>query len=294
MPKTYRDLVDQGDDSHIIEQLAQHAERLRARLASVYHVIAVMSGKGGVGKSCLTANLAAALTMQGKRVGLVDADINGPTLAMMMGARKQMLHIANGAILPAIGAAAIKLMSMDLMLPRDDAPVKWQTVGGLADEAYVWLGMMELNVLREMISDTAWGELDYLLLDLPPGPERFPNVAKLVPCLETIVVTIPTEVSHLVVQKSVALAKETGTRLVGLIENMAGYVCPNCGQVGPLFTDGAHEKLQPLTIPLLGSVPFDHRMALASDRGIPFVLENADTVAGQAIMQIAKAVASDK
>src|SRR5205809_5240373 len=192
MPKTYRDLVGQGDDSHIVAQLTQHAAQLTARLASVRHVVAVMSGKGGVGKSSLTANLAAALAMQGKQVGVVDADINGPTQAKMLGARQQHLQVANGAVLPAIGAGGIKLMSMDLMLPRDDAPVKWQTSGGLADEAYVWLGMMELNVLREMLSDTAWGELDYLFLDLPPGPERFPNVAKLVPQVETIVVTIPT------------------------------------------------------------------------------------------------------
>ncbi|MBI3538494.1 MAG: P-loop NTPase [Chloroflexi bacterium] len=287
MPKTYRDLVGQGDDSHIVEQLAQHAARLSARLASVQHVIAVMSGKGGVGKSCLTANLAAALTMQGKRVGVVDADINGPTLATMLGARKQSLQMRDGAVMPAIGAAEIKVMSMDLMLPRDDAPVKWQTVGGLADERYVWLGMMELNVLREMIADTAWGELDYLLVDLPPGPERFPNVAKLIPRLETIVVTIPTEISHLVVSKSVTLAKETGARLIGLVENMTGYVCPHCGELGPLFGNESPMNAERVGIPFLGAVPFDHRIAESADRGIPFVLEHRDTVAGSAIMQIA-------
>ncbi len=291
MPKTYRDLAGQGDDSHVVEQLAQHAARLAARLASVRHVAAVMSGKGGVGKSSLTANLAAALAMQGKCVGVVDADINGPTLAKMLGARKQSLQIANGAVMPAVGAGGIKLMSIDLMLPRDDAPVKWQTVGGLADEAYVWLGMMEINVLREMISDTEWGALDYLLLDLPPGPERFPNVAKLVPHLQTLVVTIPTEVSHLVVRKSVALAKETDAHLIGLIENMVGYVCPHCGEVGPLFEDKSLGIAETIGIPFLGSVPFDHRLAIATDHGIPFVLEHADTVAGRAIMQIAESVA---
>jgi ATP-binding protein involved in chromosome partitioning len=290
MPKTYRDLVGQGDDSHIVEQLQQHAARIAARLASIRHVIAVMSGKGGVGKSCLTANLAAALTRQGEKVGVVDADINGPTQAKMLGGRQQSLQIVNGAILPAIGAGGIKLMSMDLMLPRDDAPVKWQTSGGLADEAYVWLGMMEINVLREMISDTAWGELDCLLLDLPPGPERFPNVAKLIPQIETIVVTIPTEVSHLVVRKSVALAKETGTDLIGIIENMAGYVCPNCGEIGPLFGLESDKFAQAMNVPFLGSVPFDYRVTRSSDCGIPFVLEYPDTVAGRAITQIAEKI----
>ncbi|MBI4788877.1 MAG: P-loop NTPase [Chloroflexi bacterium] len=286
MPKTYRDLAGYGDDSRIVEQLAQHRARLTARLASVRHVIAVMSGKGGVGKSSLTANLAAALTMQGKRVGAVDADINGPTLAKMLGARQQSLRIAGGAVMPALGAAGVQVMSMDLMLPRDDTPVKWQTSGGLADEQYVWLGMMEINVLREMISDTTWGELEYLLLDLPPGPERFPNVAKLVPGLDTIVVTIPTAISQLVVSKSVTLAKETGAHLIGYVENMAGYVCPHCGQVGALFGDGTPA----LGIPFLGAVPFDHRLAESADRGIPFVLEHPDTVAGRAIARIAQVI----
>jgi ATP-binding protein involved in chromosome partitioning len=294
MPKTYRDLVGQGDDSHVVEQLARHAERLAARLSHIQHVVAVMSGKGGVGKSSLTANLAAAFTTQGKRVGVVDADINGPTQAKMLGARQQTLHIADGAVMPAIGAGGVKVMSMDLMLPRDDAPVKWQTAGGLADEAYVWQGLMEFNVLREMLADTAWGELDYLLLDLPPGPERFPNVAKLIPQIETIVVTIPTEVSQLIVRKSIALAKETGARLIGLIENMSGYVCPHCGEVGPLFNDHKpdfSEKSGLLDeLLLLGSVPFDHRLAACADRGIPFVLEYPESVAGRAITHIAEKI----
>ena len=292
MPKTYHDLVGQGDDSHVVAQLTEHALRLAARLASVRRIVAVMSGKGGVGKSSLTANLAAALALQGKQVGVVDADINGPTQAKMLGARQQHLQVANGAVLPAIGAGGIKLMSMDLLLPRDDAPVRWQTSGGLAEETYVWRGMMEINVLRELMGDTAWGELDYLLLDLPPGPERFPNVAKLVPQVEAIVVTIPSDVSHLVVRKSVALAREATTHLIGLIQNMAGYVCPHCGEVGPLFgRNGAGEKLaEAMGMPLLGSVPFDYRLSESADCGMPFVLEHRDTAAGHALMQIANAV----
>lgn len=289
MTKTYRDLVGQGDSSHVAEQLAQNAARLNARLASVDRVIAIMSGKGGVGKSCLTANLAAALTLHGRRVGVVDADIHAPALGVMLGVRQQSLSLVNGGVAPAIGAGGIKVMSMALFLPRADAPLQWRSVGGLADEAYIWQGAMELNTLREMLADTVWDELDYLLLDLPPGPERFPNVAKLVPRVETIVVTIPTLVSQQIVGKAVELARNTAARLLGLIENMAGYVCPHCTHVGPLFDANVH-RTPLLNIPLLGMVPFDARLAAGADRGIPFVLEYPNSSAGQAILHIAERI----
>jgi ATP-binding protein involved in chromosome partitioning len=289
MPKTYRDLTGQGDGSRVVEQLALHAARLSARLSSIARIVAVMSGKGGVGKSSLTANLAAALAAQGKRVGVVDADINGPTQAKMLGVGQQTLQIVDGAVVPATGAGGIAVMSLDVMLPHDDAPVIWRTVSGVTDDAFVWRGMTEFNALREMMADTAWGELDYLLLDLPPGPDRLPNVARLIPGIETIVVTIPTEVSQLVVRKSVALANEAGARWVGLIENMAGYACPHCGQVGPLFGEPQGSSVLN-TIQFLGSVPFDSRLAACADRGIPFVIAHPEAVAAQAIAKIAGSV----
>lgn len=294
MSKRYRDLSGAGDSSGVVAQIVEQRQRLKARLAGVRHTIAVMSGKGGVGKSAIAANLAAALAVQGYAVGALDADINGPSLAKMLGARGQRLALLDGAIQPAIGAADIKVMSMDLLLPTDEAPVTWQHAGGMAGDAYVWRGTLEANTLREFLTDTDWGELDFLLLDLPPGPDRFSTVAQVLPKLDgSIVVTIPTAVSHLVVKKAISIAREHGASIAGLVENMAGYLCPDCGTVQPLFPDaGTQAMAETMDVLYLGPVPFDPRMAEAGDRGIPFVLEYAETPAGQALVAIASRIVS--
>jgi len=284
------------DKSNILGQVLAQRERVASRLAHVKRVIAVMSGKGGVGKSALTANLAAALAMQGKAVGVVDADLNGASAAAMLGARGQKLEIAPDGVRPAIGVCDVRVMSMDLFLPDDDTPVRWQHPGGLAADAFVWRGSMEANALREFISDTEWGELDYLLLDLPPGADRFDTVARLVPQLAdpstggALVVTIPSQVSHLVVRRAIVAAREAGAHLIGLIENMAGYVSESGDVIGELFPNGRGAAFaDQVGVPHLGQVPFDPRLARETDAGRPFVLEHADSAAGRAILAIAAA-----
>ena len=167
-------------------------------------------------------------------------------------------------------------MSMDLLLPSDETPVTWEAAGQA--EAHVWRGNMEANALREFLADTAWGPLDLLLLDLPPGTDRLSTVAGLVPSLSgTVLVTIPTEVSHLVVKKSVTVARATGAPVLGLVENMAG-----------LFEGSGGEALAAeFAIPFLGRVPFDSRLAAAADGGVPLVLEQPDSLAGRALLEIA-------
>jgi len=289
------DPVAVPDKSHILEQVLAQRERVAARLAQVRRVLAVMSGKGGVGKSALTANLAAALALLGRAVGVLDADINGASAAAMLGARGQKLEITATGVRPAIGVCDIRVMSMDLLLPDDDTPVRWQHPGGLAADAFVWRGSLEANALREFLSDTEWGALDYLLLDLPPGADRFDTVVRLAPQLTgasaggAIVVTIPSQVSHLVVRRTVAAAREAGAHLVGLVENMAGYVGESGEITGELFPDGSGAAFAAdLGLPYLGSVPFDPRLARETDAGRPFVLEHAETKAGQAILRIAE------
>ena len=284
------------DKSNILGQVLAQRERVASRLAHVKRVIAVMSGKGGVGKSALTANLAAALAMQGKAVGVVDADLNGASAAAMLGARGQKLEIAPDGVRPAIGVCDVRVMSMDLFLPDDDTPVRWQHPGGLAADAFVWRGSMEANALREFISDTEWGQLDYLLLDLPPGADRFDTVARLVPQLAdpstggALVVTIPSQVSHLVVRRAIVAAREAGAHLIGLIENMAGYVSETGDVVGELFPNGRGAAFaDQVGVPHLGQVPFDPHLARETDAGRPFVLEHADSAAGRAILAIAAA-----
>jgi ATP-binding protein involved in chromosome partitioning len=261
-------------------------------MASVRATVAVVSGKGGVGKSSITANLAGALAARGLRVGVLDADLNGPSMGKMLGVRGQTLRVAPDGVQPAVSAEGIRVLSMDLLLPGDDTPVVWEAP--TQAESHTWRGTMEGTALREFLTDTAWGALDVLLIDLPPGSDRLPTLLDLLPGLTgAAVVTIPSEVSHLVVRRAMTLARERGARLLGLIENMAGYVCPTCGAVGPLFEGpGGEVTATQHGLPFLGRVPFDPRLAAAADRGRPFVLEHGETPAGRALGAIAGALAA--
>jgi ATP-binding protein involved in chromosome partitioning len=240
-----------------------------------------------VGKSAVTANLAAALSAEGYAVGVLDADLNGPSIAKMLGVRGQTLRLTDAGVVPALAETGVRVLSMDLLLASDETPVTWDAT--TQAEAYTWRGTMEANALREFLADTDWGALDLLLLDLPPGADRLPTVAGLVPDFTgAVVVTIPSEVSHLVVKKSITLARDTGARVLGLVENMAGYVCVQCGSLGTLFEGpGGERTATQCGIPFLGRVPFDPRLATTADRGRAFVLEHAESLAGRALRGIA-------
>jgi ATP-binding protein involved in chromosome partitioning len=288
--KGYRDIAGDGGSNILAQVLAQQT-RLAARMASIHASVAVVSGKGGVGKSSVTANLAAALASDGLQVGVLDADLNGPSMGKMLGVRGQTLQVEPDGVRPAVSAAGIRILSMDLLLPGDDTPVVWEAP--TQAEAHTWRGAMEGTALREFLTDTAWGALDVLLIDLPPGAERLPTLLDLLPGLTgAVVVTIPSAVSHLVVRRAMTLARERGARLLGLVENMAGYACPTCGAVGPLFEGpGGEMTAAQHGVPFLGRVPFDPRLAAAADRGRPFVLDHGETPAGLALTGIAGALA---
>jgi ATP-binding protein involved in chromosome partitioning len=289
--KGYRDIAGDGG-SNIVEQVVAQQTRLAARMAPIRASVAVVSGKGGVGKSSVTANLAGALVGRGLRVGVLDADLNGPSMGKMLGVRGQTLQVEPDGVRPAMSAEGIRVLSMDLLLPGDDTPVVWDAP--TQAEAHTWRGTMEGTALREFLADTAWGALDVLLIDLPPGADRLPTLLDLLPGLTgAVVVTIPSAVSHLVVRRAMTLARERGARLLGLVENMAGYVCPTCGTIGPLFEGpGGEATAAQHGLPFLGRVPFDPRLAAAADRGRPFVLDHGETPAGQALTGIAGALAS--
>ena len=288
--RTYKELPSDAG-SNIIGQVEAQANRVQKRLASVKYTVAIMSGKGGVGKSSLTANLATALTLKGNTVGVVDADINGPTLAKMMGVRNATLEYTPAGVKPAMTALGTKLISMDLLLAEDDAPVLWNA--HTQKDAFTWRSTMEVSALREFIADTEWGTLDYLLLDLPPGTDRLPNVAELIPDLGgVVVVTIPSEVSQFIVKKSVTMARDVlKVPIIGVVENMAFYVCQHCGEEEPLFSsdktlDTAFQQ------DLLGSVPFDPKLARSGDDGTLYLHEYPDAPASQALMEVAEKVQS--
>jgi ATP-binding protein involved in chromosome partitioning len=291
MTKTYKDLAGDGG-SNIVGQVTEQHARLRARMQGIRGKVAVVSGKGGVGKSAITVNLATAVAMEGAAVGILDADLNGPSIAKMTGVRGQRLVITAEGVQPVRGPAGMRIMSMDLLLPYDDMPVTWQAT--TQTEAYVWRSSMEATALREFLSDTVWGDLDFLFLDLPPGTDRIAALADILPSLTGIIlVTIPSEVSHLVVRKSLALARDLRLPILGLIENMAGYYCQSCQTVGELFRPGEGSRLaRDFGIRFLGQIPFDPRVARSGDSGIPFVAMHQKTATGQVFQTIVRGLSA--
>jgi ATP-binding protein involved in chromosome partitioning len=284
--KRYKDIAGDGG-SNILGQVEAQQARLGRRLADVRRVVAIVSGKGGVGKSSVVANLAAAFTLSGWSVGVLDADLNGPSMAKLLGIRGRALSMGEAGVEPPRSALGVKAMSMDLLLSGDATPLQWSAP--TQAEAHTWRGTMEANAIREFLSDTAWGDLDLLLIDLPPGTDRLATIAGLLPVLHgTVVVTIPSEVAHLIVKKSITVARGCGAPVLGLIENMAGYACPDCGAINPLFAGpGGASLAAEFSVPFLGAVPFDPRMAVAGDRGQAFVATETGSPAAAALVSIA-------
>jgi ATP-binding protein involved in chromosome partitioning len=285
--KKYRDIAGDGG-SDIVGQVEAQQARLRSRLERVRRIVAIVSGKGGVGKSAVTANLAAAFALSGWSVGVLDADLNGPSIAKMLGIRGRALVMGAAGVVPPQSALGVKAMSMDLLLPGDAVPLTWAAT--TEAESHTWRGTMEANALREFLADSAWGDLDILLLDLPPGTDRLVTVAGLVPTLHgTVLVTIPSEVSHLIVKKSITVARRSGAPVLGLVENMAGYACPDCGAINALFGGpGGGALAAEFGIPFLGAVPFDPRLAAAADHGQAFVAIESGSPAARALLAIAQ------
>jgi ATP-binding protein involved in chromosome partitioning len=287
---TNRSVAQVHDQSHVLEQVLAQRKRVATRSAQIKHMIAVMSGKGGVGKSALTANLATAWALQGRAVGVLDADIHGASAAAMLGVRGQQVEMSAEGARPAIGVADVRVMSIDLFLESEDTPVAWHHPGGLAADAYVWRGSLEANVLREFLADTVWGALDYLLIDMPPGADRFDTLMRLAPNLSgAVVVTIPSQAAHRVVRRAIRAARATGGRVLGLVENMAGLADAGDASLEPSFPEAGGETFAAATgLCYLGRVPFDPRLARTTDAGRPFLWAHAETPAGMAILALAQ------
>jgi ATP-binding protein involved in chromosome partitioning len=266
-----------SDDAKVVEQITAQMRQVQGRMAGIKHKLVVMSGKGGVGKSMTTVNLALALARMGYRVGLLDVDLNGPCVPRMMGMHGQRLTITPEGALPPIGPLNIKVASMDFFLDST-SPVRWK---GPMDLSPVWLGLMEMNVIREFLGDVIWGELDYLLTDLPPGAaaDKPPVIAGFIPDLAgAVVVTTPSEVASDVVQKSITYARDMGINVLGVVENMSQYRCPSCGAEHDLFEGNTEAMCEALDVPLLGRIPFDRTLAKTFDKGVPLLDETYPTL----------------
>ncbi len=259
-----------SDDAKVVQQITEQMRQVQARMAGIKNKLVVMSGKGGVGKSMTTVNLGLAFARRGARVGLLDVDLNGPCVPRMLGLHGRSLTMTPEGAVPPTGPLGIKVASMDFFLDAT-SPVRWK---GPMDLSPVWLGLMEMNGIREFLADVVWGELDYLLADLPPGAaaDKPPVIAGFIPDLAgAIVVTTPSEVASDVVQKSVTYARDMGIRVLGIVENMSEYRCPSCGAEHELFEGNTEAMCEALDLPLLGRIPFDRRLARTFDKGEPLL-----------------------
>jgi ATP-binding protein involved in chromosome partitioning len=266
-----------ADDAKVIQQITEQMRQVQGRMAGIRNKLVVMSGKGGVGKSMTTVNLALALARLGNRVGLLDVDLNGPCVPRMLGMAGRAMTITAEGALPPAGPLGVKVASMDFFLGAG-SPVRWK---GPMDLSPVWLGLMEMNVIREFLADVVWGELDYLLTDLPPGAaaDKPPVMASFIPDLAgAVVVTTPSEVASEVVQKSVTYARDMGIKVLGMVENMSVYRCPTCGAEHELFEGDTQAMCDVLDVPLLGRIPFDRTLARTFDRGQPLLDDAYPTV----------------
>ncbi|MBT5967842.1 MAG: P-loop NTPase [Nitrospina sp.] len=287
--KTYEDLAGDGG-SNIIEQVEALGKKLRSRLDRIKYKVALMSGKGGVGKSSLTANVAACLVDKGYSVGILDADLNGPSICHLLGLKNShKLIVDDRGVQPGIGTHGIKLMSMDMLLSSSDSPVMWTEE---ADATAVWVSTMESTALRELVADTDWGDLDFLLIDMPPGSDRIDNIRSLIPELAGVVeISIPSLLSQHIVSKSISKNNKMKVPIIGLIENMAGYTCPHCEKEGPLFEGENVESLaKQKNISYLGKIPFDTRIGRKTDSGSLYYMDNKDSVTGKAINSVVEKI----
>ncbi len=264
-----------------MKTIQEQQMRIVRNMRSIKYKVAVISTKGGVGKSFVTTSLAAALASRGKRVGVFDADIAGPSVHKMLGLQTGMgmLSLPDGSIKPLEVPPGVKVASIGLLIPMDEVPL-------------IWRGAIKTSAIREMLAYVEWGELDYLLIDLPPGTgDEVLTITQIIPNISGfIVVTIPSEVAKSVVKKAVSFAKRINAPVIGIIENMSYFRCPD-GSVNYIFGKGAAEEIaSQYGIELLGKIPIDPRIREANDSGRIFFMENRDSEAAKAFLEIADRV----
>src|SRR5512139_2552427 len=242
----------------------------------IRHSIAIASGKGGVGKSTVSVNLAVALARSGARTGLLDADIYGPSIPMMTGIHR-MPRSEAGKIIP-LEAHGVRLMSLGFLMP-DGVPT-------------VWRGPMVAGAIQQFLRDVDWGALDYLLVDLPPGTgDAQLTLAQSLPLTGVIVVLTPQDVATQIASKALGMFQQLKVPILGILENMSGFVCPHCGTAAPIFKQGGGRRASlELGVPLLGEIPLDPLACQASDRGEPMVTAHPESPMAEAFRQAAEAI----
>jgi Mrp family chromosome partitioning ATPase len=250
------------------------------KLEGVKHSLVVMSGKGGVGKSTVSANLAVSLAEETDgKVGLLDADLHGPNIPKIMGLEDGRLSGSEEKIEPP-AVDNLKVMSIGFTLPSADSPV-------------VWRGPLKMKAIKQFIGDVNWGDLEYLIIDLPPGTGDEPlSIAQVLDDLDgSIVVTTPQDLSLLDSKKAVNFSKKLDLPIIGIIENMSGFICPHCGEKTEIFKSGGGKKAaEELEANFLGQIPLDQRIVQTGDEGNPFVKSYPDSEAAKSFSKIVENV----
>ncbi len=250
-------------------------QALEKRLNRIRHKVLVMSGKGGVGKSTVATNMAISLALAGRKVGLLDVDIHGPSIPGMLKLNTAAVQTTHGAICP-VETAGLKVMSIGFMLRN-------------RDDAVIWRGPMKMTLIKQFLKDVDWGDLDYLIIDSPPGTGDEPlSVAQLAaPLTGAIIVTTPQAVATADVRKSITFCRQLNLPVLGVVENMSGFICPTCGTITDIFKTGGGERMATdMKVPFLGRIPIDPAVSEACDDGKPFVYHGNGTETAMAFERV--------
>lgn len=258
------------------QQMKAEQEQINENLAHIKHKVLVLSGKGGVGKSTIAANLAVSLSLANKRVGLLDIDIHGPSIPKILNLEGRTIQVLGETMLPVQIGPSLKVMSIGFLL-------------GDSDDAVIWRGPMKNQVIKQFLKDVKWGSLDFLIVDSPPGTGDEPlSIVQLLGDADgAIIVTTPQQIALSDVRKSISFCRNLNLPVLGVVENMSGFVCPNCGEQTDIFRSGGGQDMaRQLGIHFLGRIPIDPQIVQACDSGQPYVGENSGSETAQAFSQV--------
>ncbi|MFO7677005.1 MAG: Mrp/NBP35 family ATP-binding protein [Thermoplasmatota archaeon] len=254
-----------------MQQKINHEKKITENMQRITHKIIVLSGKGGVGKSTVTANMAYALSQKGYNIGILDSDFHGPSIPKIVGIEDKKPESTANGFNPVLVSPHLKVMSIGLLLQDKDSPI-------------IWRGPLKMGIAKQFLGDVHWGTLDYLIIDLPPGTGDEPlSIAQLIPDSDgAIIVTTPQDVALVSVRKSINFVKKMNIPILGIIENMSGFICPHCKKRIDIFkAGGAINAAKEFDIPFLGQIPIEPSIVITGDKGEPFLQKHALSEAGK-------------
>ena len=257
---------------------------LKEKLSKIKNKIVVLSGKGGVGKSTVAVNIAMSLALQGYNTGLLDVDIHGPSIPVLLGLENEKIHGSGNVMLPYNYNDNLKVMSIGFLI-------------GNADSAIIWRGPAKMGIIQQFIKDVEWGELDYLIIDCPPGTgdEPLSVVQILEDVTGAVIVTTPQKLAIFDVRKSIDFCEKVKVPIIGVIENMSGFICPECNKTIDIFKSSGGEKMaQDMNVPFLGKIPLDSNIVESGDSGKPFVYFYSETPTAKIMQEIIELIIEKK